>query len=206
MTLLKELWFFGDGMSELFYVYALKDPRRSPAQPFYIGKGIGTRAWDHALNVDETAKGRRIREISASGSEVLVSVLSDGLSEMQALKLESELIAAFGTEATGGLLTNSVLPSGSVHRTRRGLVVPSGVREKSQIGLALLKEAVLELAKANRDGITNADAANALGLKSDYGGGSKDYLSFSLIGMLLREGRLRRDEEIGRGRHVATVR
>ena len=41
---------------------------------------------------------------------------------------------------------------------------------------------------------------------SAYGGGSKDYLSFSLIGMLLREGQIRRDEEIGRGRHVATVR
>jgi len=24
-----------------FYVYALKDPRKSPALPFYIGKGAG---------------------------------------------------------------------------------------------------------------------------------------------------------------------
>jgi uncharacterized protein len=40
-----------------FYVYALKDPRTSPAKPFYIGKGVGTRAWDHLLRPDETAKG-----------------------------------------------------------------------------------------------------------------------------------------------------
>lgn len=32
-----------------FYVYTLKDPRSSPAKPFYVGKGVGTRAWDHLL-------------------------------------------------------------------------------------------------------------------------------------------------------------
>jgi hypothetical protein len=46
-----------------FYVYALKDPRTSPAKPFYIGKGVGTRAWDHLLTPDDTAKGKRIAEI-----------------------------------------------------------------------------------------------------------------------------------------------
>jgi hypothetical protein len=32
-----------------YYVYALKDPRTSPAKPFYIGKGKGTRAYDHLI-------------------------------------------------------------------------------------------------------------------------------------------------------------
>jgi len=43
-----------------FYVYALKDPRTTPARPFYIGKGVGTRAWDHLVTPDTTSKGTRI--------------------------------------------------------------------------------------------------------------------------------------------------
>lgn len=101
-------------MSNLYYIYALKDSRFSPARPFYIGKGIGTRAWDHALRVDKTAKGRRIAEIHSEKRDVLVTVLADSLTESQALKLESELISAFGTIASGGILTNSVIPQGKV--------------------------------------------------------------------------------------------
>jgi len=73
------------------------------------------------------------------------------------------------------------------------LIVPDGVVEKAQLGLALIKDAVLELAKANPKGIANSDAASALGLRSDYGGGSKDYLSYSVMGLLMREGKLARD-------------
>src|SRR5438552_18142867 len=73
-----------------YYVYALKDPRVSPAMPFYIGKGVGTRAHDHLLKPDETRKGLKIREIEATGAKVLVSRLVDLLSEHQALKLEAE--------------------------------------------------------------------------------------------------------------------
>ena len=192
-------------MSVAYYVYALKDPTRNPAAAFYIGKGTGTRAWDHLVSIDGSAKGDRIRAIQNAGQNVIVAMLAESLTEAQAVKLEAELISAFGTEATGGLLTNSVIPSGAAKRIRRDLVVPSGVREKAVIGLNLLKDAVVELAKANKQGITNADAAKALGLQSDYGGGSKDYLSFSLLGLLMREGRLKRDDKIGRGRHVSTL-
>ncbi len=52
------------------------------------------------------------------------------------------------------------------------------------------QQALMELAKANPNGISNSDAAKYLGLQSDYGGGSKDYLSYSLIGLLMKEGRL----------------
>jgi hypothetical protein len=68
----------------------------------------------------------------------------------------------------------------------------------------LLKQAVLEFAKANSKGITNSDAASLLGLRSDYGGGSKDYLSYSIIGLLMREGKLARDSTSKK--HVAQVR
>jgi len=93
------------------YVYSLKDPRSSPAMPFYIGKGTGSRVYDHLIKPDSTRKYDRIKEIEALGATPLVDVLVDDISEYQALKIESELIAAFGTEETGGILTNAVVPS-----------------------------------------------------------------------------------------------
>src|SRR5579862_8576520 len=101
-----------------YYIYALKDPRVTPARPFYIGKGTGNRAWDHSLRVDGTRKGKRIADIQGAGLEVVTTVLADDLTEIQALKLESELVAAFGTLDTGGILTNAVVPSGRVTRAR----------------------------------------------------------------------------------------
>jgi uncharacterized protein len=68
----------------------------------------------------------------------------------------------------------------------------------------LLKEAVLEMAQANAGGVSNAEVASLLGLRSDYGGGAKDYLSYSVLGLLLREGKLDRRE--GTHKHVARVR
>ena len=189
-----------------FYVYALKDPRNSPAKPFYIGKGVGTRAWDHVINADETTKGKRITDIKNSGHDVLVTIISDGLTELQALRIEAELISSFGTEATGGSLTNSVLPSGTTKKERRHVTVPLGAPEKAQLGVQLLKDAVFELALANSKGVTNADVCHSLGLHSNYAGGSKDYLSWSILGLLMTEGRLKRVNSGGRGHHQAQVR
>jgi len=65
---------------------------------------------------------------------------------------------------------------------------------------------VLELAKANAKGVTNSDVCHSLGLHSNYAGGSKDYLSWSVIGLLMQEGRLKRVDSGGRGYHQAQVR
>jgi len=187
----------------VFYVYALKDPRSNPARPFYIGKGAGTRAWDHELRVDQSAKGDRIRQIHAAGLEVLTVKLVEGLSEAEAVRIEAELISAFGTEDRGGLLTNAVVPSGVALGRSRGVVVPDGVVEKSQIALEHLKNAVFEIAQANKEGVTNYEVAKCLGLQSDYGGGSKNYLSYSLLGILMRDGKIKR---LQNKKHVAAVR
>ena len=185
-----------------FYVYALKDPRTKPARPFYIGKGTGNRAWEHQAKVDDSEKGKVIEAIHAAGMNVLHTVISGGLTEEQALKIEAELISAFGIRSQGGLLTNRVRPNPENISRKVKLNIPDGCYEKAQMGLELLKAAVLELAKANPDGIKNSDAAKYLGLQSDYGGGSKDYLSYSLLGLLMKEGRIGHSEL---GKHVALV-
>jgi len=183
-----------------YYVYALKDPRTG--KPFYVGKGTGVRAWEHEVKPDKTRKGKRIAEIRDAGGDVLVSTLADDLSELQALKLEAELISAFGTETTGGPLTNAVMPTGESKRRRDSVIVPSGIAEKAQMSLQLLKDSVLELAKANPEGVTNSEVVRSLGLQSDYKGGSKDYLSWSLLGILMREGKVVR---VDKKRHKAQV-
>jgi hypothetical protein len=132
--------------------------------------------------------------IEAAWLKPLVTILADDLDEVQALKLESELISAFGTEETGGLLTNSVIPKGLGGKSRAGLVAPQGVIERAQLGLQLLKSAVSEFVQANPNGVTNADTASLLGLRSDYLGRRKDYLSYSVLGLLMREGKVGRNK------------
>lgn len=188
--------------ANFYYVYALKDPRSSPARPFYVGKGTGSRAYDHLVIPDKTRKYTRIKEILETGSRPLVDILIEDLTETQALRIEAELISAFGTEETGGLLTNTVVPTGVAGKERRQVVVPHGAVERAQLGLDLLKTATLDLARANPEGISNSDAASLLGLRSDYQGRQKDYLSYSILGLLLREGKLKRREG-GTPRHVA---
>ena len=187
-----------------YYVYALKDPRSSPAKPFYIGKGTGSRAYDHLVTPDRTRKYSRIQEILGHGLKPLVDVLIDNLSENQALRLEAELISALGTEETGGPLTNAVVPTGLGSKKHVDIVVPQGAVEQAQLGLALLKGAVAKLVDANPDGVTNSEAASLLGLRSDYRGRQKDYLSYSLLGLPLREGRVVR-REVNPPRHTSST-
>lgn len=184
-----------------FYVYALKDPRQKQAKPFYIGKGTGNRAWEHQMRVDDSEKGNVIREIHDSGLRVLHTVISDNLTEEQALKIEAELISAFGIRTLGGLLTNRVQPNPENISKKVKINIPDGCYEKAQMGLDLIKSAIMELAKANPLGIKNSDAAKYLGLQSNYGGGSKDYLSYSILGILMKEGRMERNDK---KKHVAT--
>lgn len=184
-----------------FYVYALKDPRTKPLKPFYIGKGTGNRMMGHILQNDETIKSNLINEIRKAGLEVIHTVIADDLTEEQALKIEAELISAFGIRSQGGLLVNSVRPNASNVRSKFSINVPDGCYERAQMGLNFISSAVLELAKANPEGIKNSDAAKYLGLQSDYGGGSKDYLSYSILGLLMREQKIKRQN----GRHLATT-
>lgn len=65
------------GGSDMFYVYALVDPRNN--KPFYVGKGKGRRAWHHLRpgGVDGNPKKQsKIDKIRSMGLEPLVSILA----------------------------------------------------------------------------------------------------------------------------------
>jgi len=66
-------------------------------------------------------------------------------------------------------------------------------RTQAQEGLALLKGAILRLLAQRTDGLSNAEIADLLAIRSDYQGAQKDYLSWSVLGLLLNERRVVRE-------------
>lgn len=115
----------------IYYVYAHSDPDKNIAigkcgkttfaatigmkkLPFYIGKGVHKRAYE--LNRNETH--RKIRQkLHTFGKEIHVSILKDGMTELDALMMESKLIDIFGLITTGGRLVN--LDEGINNKERR---------------------------------------------------------------------------------------
>jgi uncharacterized protein len=69
-------------------------------------------------------------------------------------------------------------------------------REKAEEGLALLKEAIVEVLGSSVAGLHNAEIADQLNIRSDYLGKQKDYLSWSLLGLLLNERRVERHGDL----------
>ena len=84
-------------------------------------------------------------------------------------------------------------------------IMPKGSFEKAQKGLSMLKDAVLELIIANPGGITHAEIVSHLELHSDYGGRHKNYLSWSILGLLIGEKKIRRCGERQRARYFSNV-
>lgn len=60
--------------------------------------------------------------------------------------------------------------------------------QKAQQGLALVKQAIIDLIEEHPNGLRNAEIAEKLDLHSDYLGSQKDYLSWSVLGLLLNQG------------------
>lgn len=90
-----------------FYVYLYSDPQNG--QPFYIGKGVGNRAFSHLSDASESAKVARIREIREAGREPRIEILAFGLDETTAFKIEAAAIDLVGFEN----LTNQVVGHGA---------------------------------------------------------------------------------------------
>jgi hypothetical protein len=63
--------------------------------------------------------------------------------------------------------------------------------EKAQAALAELKTAVLAEIDSSEHGLTNAELVKSLGLESEYEGKNRNYLSWSILGLLLSEKKVR---------------
>lgn len=100
----------------------------------------------------------------------------DQLAEEQALRIELELIASFGTIESGSMLYNTVIPRPIKRKIDNKVSTTNGAIEKAQLGLKLLKDSITSLVEENPSGISNSDCAHYLGLQSDDEGKQQDYL------------------------------
>lgn len=90
-----------------YYVYGLVDPKDN--QVFYIGKGIGDRAWQHFTEVGRSSKIKVIDAIQADDKQPIVKIYQDDLKEEVAYVLERILIHRIGTMPFNGPLTNMLI-------------------------------------------------------------------------------------------------
>lgn len=65
----------------------------------------------------------------------------------------------------------------------------------AQAGLRQIEEAIIKLLEANPQGLRNVEIANSLGLRSDFQGSHRNYLTYSVLGKLIVEGKVARDEK-----------
>jgi len=110
-------------MDQTFYTYALCDPRKAGVyqygnitlcfQPFYIGKGHGKRAWAHLRDgryrraSGNPYKDRLIQKLLAAGSDPVILIINNNLTEDAAFEQEKALILTIGRSNLGtGPLTN----------------------------------------------------------------------------------------------------
>ena len=68
-------------------------------------------------------------------------------------------------------------------------------RQIAQDGLQNIESAILELLERKPEGLSNVEIAELLDLRSDFRGGSRNYLTYSVLGGLLRRGKVRREGE-----------
>lgn len=64
-------------------------------------------------------------------------------------------------------------------------------RDKAHSGVELLKQAVLDLLGASDKALTHAEIVNALDIPSDFEGTGRNYLSWSVLGLLVNAGQVR---------------
>jgi hypothetical protein len=71
-------------------------------------------------------------------------------------------------------------------------------RNEAQAGLKQIQEAIVALLRREPDGLRNAEIAEALNLRSDFRGRQKDYLTYSVLGGLIDQGRVAWNQETKR--------
>ena len=63
-------------------------------------------------------------------------------------------------------------------------------RKQAEAGLKQIQEAIVALLRRQPNGLRNAEIAEALNLRSDFRGRQKDYLTYSVLGGLMHQGRV----------------
>ena len=62
--------------------------------------------------------------------------------------------------------------------------------QQAEHGPSLMKQAIIGYIMAHPEGVTNAQIATDLELESDFEGKQRNYLSWSILGLLVNEGRI----------------
>lgn len=71
----------------------------------------------------------------------------------------------------------------------------SNLLERSRAAKLELEKCIIELLGNHPRGLKNSQIADELGLRSDFDGRQKDYLSYSLLGGLLKTGEIVWDKQ-----------
>ena len=71
----------------------------------------------------------------------------------------------------------------------------AGPLSLAQTGLRRIEDAILELLQHNPQGLRNVQIADMLGLSSIHRGGQRNYLTYSVLGGLVEQGRILWDAE-----------
>jgi len=103
--------------SPAFYVYVYIDPRN--LEEFYYGKGQGARRYAHLTEEGDSEKVARIKAIRTEGLEPIVRTVASGLTESEALLVETTLIWKLGknlTNIASGRFVSLFRPHNTLHR------------------------------------------------------------------------------------------
>lgn len=110
-----------------YYVYQLR--LDNSELPFYIGKGVGDRAYKHLMPCHlkhRSHKNHTILKAMRDGVRIVVEIIHQNLTEHESLDLELKEIAKYGRTSDGGCLTNITLGGMGTP----GWTMPQGIRDK----------------------------------------------------------------------------
>lgn len=132
---------------KMYYVYQLVDPRTD--QPFYVGKGSGSRAKTHLRAIPNTRnpyKENKIADIRSAGLEPKIEFVAENIvDEELAYTIEAELIKRHGRKGyeADGILTNSCIdnrPPNHRGKTYEDIYGPERAKEQRAMRSRLQKE------------------------------------------------------------------
>lgn len=70
------------------------------------------------------------------------------------------------------------------------MIMYKEIYDKAQQGLRLIEDSIIELLSYNIEGLTNAEIVEYLGLQSEHQGRQKNYLTYSVLGNLMKDNKV----------------